>query len=111
MEGETELIMTPWVCRLERRGLFGRKHVMLMVIGRIFVQIGGPRDQGWITRTVGDTLDEAVQAYQDLRSRYLGRRYVEVPWAPDLMPELPMELLDPDRGAGDDHADDAPLNR
>ena len=49
MDEDSDPVMTPWVSRLERRGLFGRKHVALFVIGRIFFQLGGKADRGWMT--------------------------------------------------------------
>ncbi|WP_152361106.1 hypothetical protein [Microlunatus speluncae] len=94
---EPVTIPTEWECLLERRGVFGRKTILMFVVGRIAFQVGGRGRRGWVTRTVADTPADAVLALQEMRQSYLFDRYVEIPWDNDLVPALPDEMLDPAR--------------
>ncbi|GAB3763734.1 hypothetical protein GCM10028864_56570 [Microlunatus parietis] len=82
--------------RVERRGLFGTKFVMLVLYDRVFLQVGGTSRRGWITRSPCDTRAEAIDAFQTMLEHYLTDRYTSVPWQDELLPELPPELLDAD---------------
>jgi hypothetical protein len=69
---------------------------MLRVRGRTLLQLGGAGRTGWITRTVADSEDQALEARDLMVADYLQDGYQEVPWDESAWPPVPGELFDPE---------------
>jgi len=90
------------VIRVERKGLFRRQAVLLVMRGRVFIQLDGresARRGGWMTRTVCDSYSECLQAREAMLDDYLSNGYSVVLNDSNLMPPLPEELFDPELNA------------
>ncbi len=69
---------------------------MLRVRGRTFLQLGGRGREGWMTRTVADSDEEALKAKDLMVADYLQDGYEEVPWDESAWPPVPDELFHPE---------------
>ena len=89
--------------RLERRRLLRSSFVVIVVSGRVCVQISGAgRNRGWATRTVCADDAQAGVVFQEMLDDHLLSGYRRLPWDDALWAELPTGLLDPDlRGQPD----------
>ena len=66
--------------RVERKRLFRTEFVMLRVRGRTLLQLGGTGRKGWMTRSVADSEDRALEARDLMVADYRRDGYDEVPW-------------------------------
>lgn len=81
-----------------KRRLRREEFIMLLVKGRVYIQLGGKAGgrSGWTARTVTDSPDEARKALQTMLDTYLDENYRQTTSDESVVPVLPDEMWDAD---------------